>query len=174
MARATLEDAGICSSTPPCARSQARESGSEPRSRILMSSGSRAISGAYERVQRNDIKALDCRGSSTLMSWVQKAAAGVFLSAALLMTPTITAAVLLGVYETACSAPTQPPPESAAHAGTSNKSARNPFIIHNADGTFTIQKKPPNGPFKDSKAGSGLVIPPQVVVPLVPATGRKP
>lgn len=48
------------------------------------------------------------------------------------------------------------------------------MIIRNPDGTFTIQKMPPNGTSKDSKAASGLVIPPQVVVPLIPANGKKP
>ncbi len=86
------------------------------------------------------------------MNWAQKAITGVSLSVAL-MTPTIT---------------------SAAAAGASNRSAGNPMIIRNPDGTFTIQKKPLNRTSKDSKAVSGLVIPPQVVVPLVPATGKKP
>jgi hypothetical protein len=53
-------------------------------------------------------------------------------------------------------------------------SASNPMIIRNRDGTFTIRKKPPNGTSKHSKAGNGLVIPPQVVVPLVSAVGKKP
>ena len=43
-----------------------------------------------------------------------------------------------------------------------------PMIIHNPDGTFTIQKAPPKEAAKDPKAKKGLVIPPQVVVPLIP------
>ena len=58
-------------------------------------------------------------------------------------------------------------------AGASNRSAKAPMIIRRPNGTFTIQKNP-NGGSKDSKAGSGLVIPPQVVVPLVPGIGKKP
>jgi hypothetical protein len=42
------------------------------------------------------------------------------------------------------------------------------MIIHNPDGTFTIQKAPPKEAAKDPKAKKGLVIPPQVVVPLIP------
>jgi hypothetical protein len=49
-----------------------------------------------------------------------------------------------------------------------------PMLIHNPDGTFTIQKEPPNWTAKDSKAGNGLAIPPQIVVPVVPATEKKP
>lgn len=59
-------------------------------------------------------------------------------------------------------------------AGASNRFASALMINRGPNGTFTIQKKPPNGGSKDSKAGSGLVIPPQVVVPLVPGTGKKP
>ena len=40
-----------------------------------------------------------------------------------------------------------------------------PMIVHNPDGTFTVQKAPPQAA-KDPKAKKGLVIPPQVVVPI--------
>ena len=43
-----------------------------------------------------------------------------------------------------------------------------PMVVHNPDGTFTIQKALP----KDAKVThgkKGLVIPPQVVVPIIPA-----
>ena len=46
-----------------------------------------------------------------------------------------------------------PQPKSAAPADASGKSATKPMIIHNPDGTFTIQKEPPNGNANDSKAG---------------------
>jgi hypothetical protein len=42
-----------------------------------------------------------------------------------------------------------------------------PMIVDNPDGTFTVQK-----PAKDTKGKPGLVIPPQVVVPLIPARKR--
>ena len=43
-----------------------------------------------------------------------------------------------------------------------------PFIVHNPDGTFTIQKMPVVDE-KDASARKGLVIKPQVVIPFVPA-----
>jgi hypothetical protein len=48
-----------------------------------------------------------------------------------------------------------------------------PMITQNADGTFTVQKLPPNRTLKDTKANEGLVIPPQVVVPLIPTPERQ-
>ena len=41
-----------------------------------------------------------------------------------------------------------------------------PMIVDNPDGTFTVQKAPPKEAAKDPKAKKGLVIPPQVVVPI--------
>jgi hypothetical protein len=43
-----------------------------------------------------------------------------------------------------------------------------PMIIDNPDGTFTVQKAPSKEQAQDAKAQKGLVIPPQVVVPLIP------
>jgi hypothetical protein len=43
-----------------------------------------------------------------------------------------------------------------------------PFIIQNPDGAFTVQKAPPKDGAKGT-AQKGLVIPPQVVVPIIPA-----
>jgi hypothetical protein len=48
------------------------------------------------------------------------------------------------------------------------------MIIHNPDGTFTVQKEPSNRNSKDAKAKEGLVIPPQVVVPIASGVGKKP
>jgi hypothetical protein len=45
------------------------------------------------------------------------------------------------------------------------------MVIHNPDGTFTVQKVPSREQAKDA-AKKGLVIPPQVVVPIVPAVKR--
>ncbi|HWB85613.1 MAG TPA: hypothetical protein VG675_15820 [Bryobacteraceae bacterium] len=39
-----------------------------------------------------------------------------------------------------------------------------PMVVHNNDGTFTIQKN--SGEATSAKAKKGLVIPPQVVVPI--------
>jgi hypothetical protein len=47
------------------------------------------------------------------------------------------------------------------------------MIIHNPDGTFTVQKAPPKEGAEGTKAKKGLVIPPQVVVPLIPARERR-
>ena len=46
------------------------------------------------------------------------------------------------------------------------------MIIHNPDGTFTIQKVPSKEQAKDA-GKKGLVIPPQVVVPIIPARDRR-
>lgn len=64
-----------------------------------------------------------------------------------------------------------PPAKSAARAAAPSTSASAPFIVDNPDGTFTIQK---NATAKGPKAKSGLVIPPQVVVLLFRAGGKKP
>jgi hypothetical protein len=47
------------------------------------------------------------------------------------------------------------------------------MIIQNPDGTFTVQKAPPKEGADDAKAKKGLVIPPQVVVPIIPARARR-
>lgn len=66
-----------------------------------------------------------------------------------------------------------PPPKPAAPTDASSKSARRPMIIHNPDGTFTIEKLPPNGTANGSNASTGLVIPRQLVVPFVAGQRRK-
>ena len=48
-----------------------------------------------------------------------------------------------------------------------------PMVIQNPDGTFTVQKAPPKEGAEDTKAKKGLVIPPQVVVPIIPARERR-
>jgi len=47
-----------------------------------------------------------------------------------------------------------------------------PMIVHNPDGTFTVQKEPAKSA-NDTKAKKGLVIPPQVVVPIIPVPERR-
>jgi hypothetical protein len=64
-------------------------------------------------------------------------------------------------------------PKTAVSDDASTSSVSKPMIIRNPDGTFTIQKEPPNGNSKDTKVEEGLVIPPQVVVPLVRTPERK-
>lgn len=82
----------------------------------------------------------------------------------------LSAAVPLASSVAVMAADNPPPPKSAAPAGASDKSASKPMIIQNPDGTFTIQKEPPDG---TSKVPNGLVIPPQIVVPIVPAIEKK-
>ncbi len=47
------------------------------------------------------------------------------------------------------------------------------MVTQNPDGTFTVQKESRNGNSKDAEAKAGLVIPPQVVVPLIPIPDKK-
>ena len=55
------------------------------------------------------------------------------------------------------------PPQSAGQP---------PFITHNPDGTFTIQKQPSKKAAKGAK-DKGLVIPPQTIVPFATAPKTK-
>jgi hypothetical protein len=64
----------------------------------------------------------------------------------------------------------QAPKAAASDAASTNQPL---MIVQNPDGTFTIQKGSPKGEPKDAKAKNGLVIPPQVVVPMIPAPKRK-
>ncbi len=77
------------------------------------------------------------------------------------------ALVLLSVVAAAAAGDSLPP-KSAAPA-----SASKPLIVENPDGTFTIQKVPPKGNSKNGKAGNGLVIPPQVVMPIFSPAEKK-
>ncbi len=84
------------------------------------------------------------------------------------------ALALLATGGSATAADDPPAPKSVEPAAASSNPAPKPLIVHNRDGTFTIQKDPPNTTSDQSKAKNGLVIPPQVVVPLIPATEKKP
>jgi hypothetical protein len=66
-----------------------------------------------------------------------------------------------------------PLPTSAVPDGASTSTASQPMIVPNPDGTFTVRKEPSNGNLEDAKVNNGLVIPPQVVVPMVPALEKK-
>jgi hypothetical protein len=55
-----------------------------------------------------------------------------------------------------------------AGAGDAASTSKPPMVIHNPDGTFTVQKAPPKDGGEDTKANRGLIIPPQVVVPIIP------
>ncbi len=58
-------------------------------------------------------------------------------------------------------------PKTPGADGSSGNSARKPMVIQNRDGTFTARKEASIGNSKDPKATEGLVIPNQVVVPIV-------
>ena len=47
-----------------------------------------------------------------------------------------------------------------------------PMIVHNSNGTFTIQKEPAKST-NDTRARKGLVIPPQVVVLITSAPEKR-
>jgi hypothetical protein len=65
------------------------------------------------------------------------------------------------------------PQATKAVARDAASAATPPMIIHNPDGTFTVQKAPSKEQAKDPKAKKGMVIPPQVVVPLIPAREKR-
>lgn len=82
--------------------------------------------------------------------------------------------VLLAANSVGAMAADSPQPSKPApDANSPDSTGTNPMIIKNPDGTFTIQKKPANGNSKDAKAKDGLVIPPQVIAPEVPASTGK-
>jgi len=70
-------------------------------------------------------------------------------------------------------AASDPPPTSSAPDGASTGTAAKPMITPNPDGTFTIQKELSTPNSKDAKVERGLVIPPQVVVPIAPTAKSK-
>ena len=59
-----------------------------------------------------------------------------------------------------------------AAAGDAASTSKTPMVIRNPDGTFTVQKVPSKEQAKDA-AKKGLVIPPQVVVPIIPAREKR-
>jgi hypothetical protein len=98
-----------------------------------------------------------------------------FLPAAMSFASAVAVLVLLCTCVSAVrvmAADEPPPPKSAVTGTASNSSASKPMVVQNPDGTFTVQKEPPNGNSKDAKVNEGLVIPPQVVVPIVPVQKR--
>jgi hypothetical protein len=56
--------------------------------------------------------------------------------------------------------------------GDAPSTSKPPMIIQNPDGTFTVQKVPSKEGAKGT-AKKGLVIPPQVVVPIIPAREKR-
>jgi len=80
-------------------------------------------------------------------------------------------------FATACTSPAAvmgaDDPQATKPVGESASPATPPMVIHNSDGTFTIQKAPSKEAAKDPNAKKGLVIPPQVVVPIIPAREKR-
>jgi hypothetical protein len=77
----------------------------------------------------------------------------------------------------ACSSPAavmgaDNPPATKSVVGDTAATNKPPMVIQNPDGTITVQKEPPK-PAKDTKAQKGLVIPPQVIVPITPAPKKR-
>ena len=66
-----------------------------------------------------------------------------------------------------------PQATKAVVRGNTAATEKPPMIIPNPDGTFTVQKAPSKEAAKDPKAKQGLVIPPQVVVPLISAREKR-
>jgi hypothetical protein len=64
----------------------------------------------------------------------------------------------------------QGPNSNAARSDADNKP---PLIIHNPDGTLTVQKEPGSAKSEDAEQ-KGLMIRPQVVVPTVRAPAKDP
>jgi hypothetical protein len=64
-------------------------------------------------------------------------------------------------------------PQATKAVGGAASTSRPPMVIPNPDGTFTVQKAPPKEAAKDPNAKKGLVIPPQVVVPIIPAREKR-
>jgi hypothetical protein len=79
--------------------------------------------------------------------------------------PSMLLSVVIG-FLTACASPAPPAPQTVESDAASTQ--KPPMIVKNPDGTFTVQKEPPKGEAQDAKAKNGLVIPPQVVVPIMP------
>lgn len=101
----------------------------------------------------------------------------IFLSAAVSITSTVAilaAQSACAAVRTVMAADAAPSPKTAAPDEASTSYAGQSMVIHNPDGTFTVQKKGlPSGSSKDTALKEGLVIPPQVVVPIVPSPERK-
>jgi hypothetical protein len=84
-------------------------------------------------------------------------------------------------FLSACASPAavmgadNPPPQKPAVTDTAPASSASnpPMVIQNSDGTFTVRKEPSTRDTKDVKVKKGLVIPAQVVVPLILTPEKK-
>jgi hypothetical protein len=87
-----------------------------------------------------------------------------------LVTPVLAclAALSFPVAQGADHPPAQKP--AVTDAAPANSAIHAPMVTPNPDGTFTVRKEPANG----VPRGRGLVIPAQVVVPIIPPASRPP
>jgi hypothetical protein len=84
-------------------------------------------------------------------------------------------------FLSACASPAavmgadNPPPQKPAVTDTApaSSASKPPMVIQNSDGTFTVRKEPSTRDTKDVKVKKGLVIPAQVVVPVILTPERK-
>jgi hypothetical protein len=84
-------------------------------------------------------------------------------------------------FLTACASPAavmgadNPPPQKPAVTDTApaSSASKPPMVIQNPDGTITVRKEPSTGDAKDMKVKKGLVIPAQVVVPVIRTPEKK-
>ena len=74
--------------------------------------------------------------------------------------------VLVLGFLTACasSTPSPAPPAPKPVASDAGSANQPPLVIHNSDGTLTIQKEAPKGTTENTNGEKGLVIPRQVIV----------
>jgi hypothetical protein len=64
-------------------------------------------------------------------------------------------------------------PAPQAIVGDSASTDKPPIVVQNPDGTITVQKEPAKGRAEDAKTKKGLVIRPQVVIPIIPARQKR-
>lgn len=85
------------------------------------------------------------------------------------MKPVLIAAMLAGFVTGNAADTERQKPESHPIAAVPEKAAAPPapLVVRNPDGTFTIRKEAAEN--KDAQTKKGLVIRPQVVIPIVPA-----
>jgi hypothetical protein len=74
-------------------------------------------------------------------------------------------------FSVAAAVGAETPKGADANVTPAVSSGKLPFIVHNPDGTFTVQKAQVSG--KTDAVHKGLVIPPQVVVPMVRAPAKE-
>jgi hypothetical protein len=91
-----------------------------------------------------------------------------------LVTPVL--ACLAGLSFPVAQGADHPPAQKPAVTDTAPANSAVPalMVTQNPDGTFTVRKEPPKGDANGFPRGRGLVIPAQVVVPIIPRAPRPP